>query len=774
MGIVVYPEMPQWDVMLSGISSSDLVIVDLETSGLNPFKDKIAGAAVRVDGQSYYVPSKHDGLVNRNVAAEPWEEFCRSLHGVKIVNHNVKFDIEFLICQEGVRPLIRSDTMLLAHFINADQDLGLKSLSKIWIQTEGRKTLKEVTGGTKNACRTPIHKICEYAYDDVEEVEILFNKWAPLWESHFLHTLEVAILEDLIDAELRGVCIDLDKLDRLEKELRVEMEEKRQAALGVLGNDVNLDSPSQVSRAFLGLGVQLLQTTDTGGVTVNKNALQGVEGPGVQEYLKYKEVSKIVSTYTKGLRDLAIGGVIHTSFKPFHACTGRMSGSRPNLQNQPKKGPVRSCFVPRDGYYFAECDLAQVELRIFASEANATVWIEAFNQGLDLHRVIAGLMFSKPWETVTDDERYKAKAFNFGIIYGMGKFGLAKRLDVSVEEASMLLDRYFSTDPAIKRYIDSKIEEAKVNGYVRTKFGRVRLIPSEGIFSSDRKTRAFWEHTAVNSPIQGTAADINKICFHRVKQYGARYGFYPLITVHDSVLTEVPMSLAPADHEAVMREAMIFPIDGYVTMDVDYVYGDNWADLKSAKEHEISSDFSSVRECNACIVRREATAPVPPQQANGANIMVVGRNPGAQEDKQGYPFVHEAPSGNLLNYMLGVLGVDRSKIHLTNVVKCYTAMNRAPSPFECEYCAEKWLRKEIEAVKPRAIITLGNEASGVVTRNPHVRITRDMGKVFEVDGRAVILLPHPSFMLRSSAVQEKVFNEILPAVRQKLFEIGVV
>lgn len=911
----MYPQMPEWGEMLSAIRSEALVIVDLETSSLSPFTGRIAGAGVRVGGKSYYVPARHEGLISTNVSDEGWKEFCESLQGVSIVNHNVKFDIKFLVCQENVRPKIRSDTMLLAHFVDANQELGLKKLSKRWLQTPNRESFAQVAGkGNKNACKIPVQRICDYVYDDVEEVETLFNMWAPQWESHFLHGLEVAVLEDLIDAEIRGVVIDFEKLDVLEKELVMDLEKRRQAVLAILGQDVNLDSPAQVSRAFVAEGVQLLQTTDTGGVTVSKDALANVSGPGVAEYLKYKEVSKIVSTYVKGIRKVTEGGIVHTNFKPFHAVTGRMciakgtlvevvrdvskypkgipiedvrvgdlvytfdesrdltlrkvvwqgctgnkhvvrvhwqgdgrkhtgwvgctpehlirlidgtykraselcegdrilsvprrrivkvenisnavdvydievdetnnfiagelcvhnSCSSPNLQNQPKKGPIRSCFVAREGYYFAECDLAQVELRVLASEAGASVWLETFRQGLDLHRVIAGLMYRKPWETVTDEERYRAKTYNFGVIYGMGSYGLAKRLGIAVEEAAGLLETFFNSDPAIRVYIQRKIQEARTSGFVMTKFGRIRWIPQEGICSADPKTRAFWEHTAVNSPIQGGAADINKICFHRVKLYGQRYGFYPLLTVHDSVLTEVPKSLSPEDHEKIMREAMIFPIDGYVAMDVDYVYGDNWADLKSKEDHEADSDFSEVRECNACIIRREATAPVPPQQVIGAKVMVVGRNPGEQEDKQGYPFVYEAPSGRLLNEVLSALGLRREDLHVTNAVKCHTTMNRVPSPFECSVCADKWLRKEIAWLSPKVILTFGNEAAIAVTGNPYFKVTRDAGKPIECEGCVVFPFPHPSYMLRTGAAKAKVFEEVVPRVRSGLISLGVV
>jgi len=771
---VVYPTMAEWQRMLDAIRSNDLVIVDLETSSLDPHTGKIAGAAIRVDGQSYYIPVAHMGLDSRNVPDEAWEEFCAYLNGVPIVNHFVKFDIKFLIAQAGVRPLIRSDTALLAHFVNSDQDLGLKKLSRRWLSTPDRKSFTQVAGKrNRNACKIPIHLIAPYACDDVEEVETLFQMWGPLWEAHPLHRLEIAILEDFINVELFGVRVDLGKLKTLEHEYKEKCEQARLKALAVLGSDVNIDSHAQVAKAFKRIGVELLSKTEGGEDSVARDALSMVDGPGIREYLEYTALAKIFNTYAKGLWKVVKDGIIHPNFKPFHASTGRMSCEAPNLQNQPKKGPIRSCFIAREGYYLAESDLKQVELRILASEAQAPVFIKAFMEGLDLHRVIAGLMLRKPWVDVTDDERDAAKSCNFGVIYGMSAHGLSKRLKISLEEARTLLDIFFSVDPAIYQFIQRMIWQGRYKGIIYTKFGRPRIIPPDGIANTDPKKRAFWEHTCVNTIIQGTAADINKICFHRICEMGKRHGFVPLLTVHDSVLMEVPNALSPAEHEQMVRQAMIFPIDGYVPLDIDYEYGQNWAELRKIHEEQKAIDFAEVRNCSACIIRKEAYAPVPPQQNLNAVVMVVGRNPGRQEDRQGYPFVHEAPAGALLDRILVNLGLDRSQLHVTNVVKCFTTMNRPPTPYECKFCAETWLHREIENIKPKIILTFGNEAMREVTGMGHLSITEAQGTPIQLKHCIVIPLPHPSYLCRNAMEKTMVFDHVLPHVASLLQQFGV-
>jgi len=772
------PGSDQWAYMLDGIRTSDLVIFDLETSGLSPLSAKIAGCAVRVNGWSFYVPRGHEGLSARNVSEEAWLELCEALNGVRCVNHNIKFDIKFLQAQYGCRPLIRSDTQVLAAFTDSNQKIGLKPLAKKWLGRENRTSLVQAAGKSKNACLAPIESIAPYACEDVEDVEGLFALWGPKWENTFLHKLEIGNLEKFIDVELRGVRVDALKLREIEKQYKNELAAAMQKAQEMLGSDVNLSAPRQVAEAFKSLGLYMTNFTDGGEVSVSQKALKGVEHPAVEAYFRYKKAEKLNSTYAEGMWKHIHEGVIHPHFKTVHASTGRMSCEEPNLQNQPKKGAVRSIFIARPGYYLAESDFAQVELRVLASEAKARVWLKAFNDDIDVHRYLAGFMLSKDWKTIVDDERQRIKACSFGVVFGLGKYGLARNLGISPQEAQDLLNRFFALDPAIEAFIKEMIRVGREEGIIYTKFGRPRIIEQglDGIGSMNKKMRAYWEHTCVNTKIQGTAADINKIAFLRVSKQGKRHGFFPLITVHDSILCEVPDSIPPEEHRAMMEEAMVFPIEGYCKMAVDYEYGKNWAEMRALDEPEVEQaeiDFATVRDCSACPVRKEAAAPVPPQQVK-SKIMVVGRNPDRQEDSVGVPFVKDAPAGKMLTEWLAVAGLDRDKLWITNTLKCYTTMNRAPTAFERKTCAARWLDEEIKAVAPTLIIACGADALMQVMDDELLRISDVRGSTLKrPDGVWVFPMFHPAAMVRNPEWKRLGFEEDAPALNGFVRKAGL-
>jgi DNA polymerase-1 len=774
MGSIALPGTVEWEAIKTGLVSGEDVTVDLETSGLDPFKDIVAGVAIRCLGESYYIPLNHQGLSARNVSVEGFTDITRYLHGRESIYHNAKFDIKFLILHYGCRPKIKTDTTVLAHFVDSNQKLGLKKLAIKYLGTNP-KTFIEVAGSSKNACRVPVDIILPYACADVENTEGLYLLWRNYIDTQ-LHRLEIMLLEDFIEIEIQGVPVDVNRLAEIEKEYSEKVNSLTRELSVALGENINIRSNQQVGTAFRNLGIEIEGETATGQVSVSKKTLKRIDNGVVKKYLEFRKEDKVYSTYVSAIPRLLHNGCVHPIAKTVHTATGRFAYAEPNLQNQPKKGPLRSIYVARPGYYLCEADYSQVELRILASEAKAHVWLDAFRNGLDLHRYLASLMLGKKMEEITDDERWHSKRANFGIVYGLTKYGLSRELDISVEEADILLQRVFATDPAIKGFIERMIWEGRVNGRIVTKFGRVRPIPKENVESTNVKMRKHWEHICVNTKIQGTAADINKIGVHRLKEQGDKYGFRLLLTVHDSCLMEVPNTMKREDHQQIAREAMVFPIEGYCELKVDCTYGSNWGGLKEIGAEDIDEafDFGVVKNCTACPVRSEATNPVPPQQVNGTPVMVVGRNPGKQEDLNGVPFFPAAPAGALFNEYLNSLGLGREGLWITNTLKCYTMMNRNPTPFERSFCADKWLNKEIEQCKPRVIITLGNEALRQVTGNEALHISAVNGMRIDMDKFVVLPLYHPAYFTRATSAKPDMFERVLPGIRNLLFEMGIV
>jgi DNA polymerase-1 len=342
--------------------------------------------------------------------------------------------------------------------------------------------------------------------------------------------------------EETGVRVDVDFLRSLSERMERELEELCRRAWEAAGEEFNLASPKQVARLlFEKLGLRPLRRTKTGPST-DADVLQALssehEVPGI--VLRHREVMKLKSTYVDALPALVNPrtGRLHTSFNQAVAATGRLSSSEPNLQNVPVRTwegrEIRKAFVPSEpDWVLVSCDYSQIELRILAHMARDEPLLLAFREDRDVHRATAALIFEVPPEEVTPEQRAQAKTINFGVIYGMGAVNLGRSLGISTQEASRFIEAYFERYPGVREFIEKTRERARERLYVETLIGRRRPVPEIG--SADHRTRSFGERIAVNTPIQGTAADIMKlamIAVHRaLEEAGLRARM--ILTVHD-------------------------------------------------------------------------------------------------------------------------------------------------------------------------------------------------------------------------------------------------
>ena len=404
-----------------------------------------------------------------------------------------------------------------------------------------------------------------------------------------LDQMEVPLIGVLADMEWRGIRIDTDRLMDLSRQFSAELKEIEQSVFESAGTDFNINSTQQLRRIlFEKLQLPVLKRTKTGPSTdagvLAQLAETGFDVPRL--LLDYRELSKLKSTYVDVLpesvnRDT---GRIHTSFNQTGAATGRLSSSDPNLQNIPIRTPrgelIRQCFIPEGGCSFVVADYSQIELRVLAHLSQDEAFIEAFQHGDDIHRQTAAIIFDVGLNSVTSDMRARAKTINFATIYGQGPFSLARQLSVSQEEAKEFIKLYFTRFAGVRRFLDDAVESARRVGYAETLFGRRRYIPE--LKDRNYNIRAFGERTAMNSPMQGSAADLMKIAMINVAAAlrDAAMKSAMLLQVHDELVLESPEEEVDEVITIVRRE-MTQAAQLSVPLVVDVGVGPNWLDAKA-------------------------------------------------------------------------------------------------------------------------------------------------------------------------------------------------
>lgn len=405
-----------------------------------------------------------------------------------------------------------------------------------------------------------------------------------IWELYT--TMELPLVKTLMAMEKRGIYIDPDKLEETLGRFRSEVDVLQKQIYSLAGEEFNINSPKQLGHIlFEVLNLPVIKKTKTG-YSTDAEVLDMLrpEHEIIDAITAYRSVTKLISTYLEGLKPLINHNTkrIHTTFNQMVTATGRLSSSDPNLQNIPvrsEKGKeIRALFLPGEGYdALMSADYSQIELRILAYMSEDEALIDAFNHGKDIHRFTAAEVLGKSLEEVTSLERSHAKAVNFGIIYGISDFGLSRDLGITRAEAKDYIDLYFSRYPKIKGYMDAMIAKAHETGEVRTMFGRVRQLPD--INSRNFNRRSFAERTAMNTPIQGSAADIIKLAMNEVERELAPYKSQLLLQVHDELVLEI-IEDERAEIDALLRRVMEHVVQLSVPLTVDVNVATNWADMK--------------------------------------------------------------------------------------------------------------------------------------------------------------------------------------------------
>lgn len=415
---------------------------------------------------------------------------------------------------------------------------------------------------------------------------VLRDKLAEAGMSDLFFTIEMPLVPILADMENAGILASREELVRYGESLNQRIEELKTLIWEAAGEEFNINSPKQLgSILFEKMHLPEGKKTKTGYSTA-ADVLEKLapDYPVVADILEYRTLSKLKSTYADGLQEfIEEDGRIRTTFNQTVTATGRLSSADPNLQNIPMREElgrmIRKCFYPKEGCVFADADYSQIELRILAHMSGDEKLIDAYNEDKDIHRITASQVFHIPFEEVTDLMRRNAKAVNFGIVYGISSFGLSQGLSISRKEAQEYIKKYFETYPKIKGFLDDLVASAKENGYAVSLFGRRRPIPE--LKSSNFMQRSFGERAAMNSPIQGTAADIMKIAMIRV--YRRLKKEVPdarlILQIHDELLVEVKESEAE-QVKTILSEEMMKAADLKVPLETDCHIGSDWYEAK--------------------------------------------------------------------------------------------------------------------------------------------------------------------------------------------------
>ncbi len=484
------------------------------------------------------------------------------------------------------------DVLLAAYLLNplkndyaiedvANEYLGLTIPDKN--QICGKASYAEAYG---QDARAIMEFACYNAYVCLAALPILKDKLRQQGMETLMYEVEMPLTKVLYEMEQYGVLVKPDELKAYGEALVGRISELERSVYRQAGCEFNINSPKQLGEVlFEKMGIQGGKKTKTGYSTA-ADVLEKLapEYPIVSDILEYRGLTKLKSTYAEGLFTcIGKDGRIHSTFNQTITATGRISSTEPNLQNIPMRielgRRIRKVFVPMEGYVFVDADYSQIELRILAHMSGDEQLIEAYKMDEDIHRITASKVFHTPFEEVTDLQRRNAKAVNFGIVYGISSFGLSQDLSITRKEAADYIEQYFKTYPGVKQFLDDMVASARKEGYVATMYGRRRPIPE--LASSNFMQRSFGERVAMNSPIQGTAADIMKIAmirvWERLHQEGLRSRL--ILQVHDELLIET-LQEEEAQVRVILAEEMQQAADLAVTLEVDMNVGSDWYESK--------------------------------------------------------------------------------------------------------------------------------------------------------------------------------------------------
>ena len=591
--------MDELEGLITRLKSASSFALDTETTSKNPMKAKLVGLSFALQAnEAFYIPCDHDYLgAPRQLALSEVLEKLRPIlenPAIKKIGQNIKYDW-LVLSRHGVNlDGVVFDTMVASYLLNPSK--RAHNLDQIAMDFLGHKTIpyQEVAGKGKNALsfnQVLLEKAVPYACEDADITlmakDVLMPRLQEIGLTDLMENVEMPLVPVLLRMEMQGTCIDVDRLHELSKSFEHQLEALEVGIYGLAGEEFNINSSQQLGNIlFNKLNLPVLKKTKkkTGystDVDVLTRLAEEHEMPAL--VLKQRTLTKLKSTYADALIDLVNPetGRIHTSYNQTVTATGRLSSSDPNLQNIPIRTDegmeIRRAFVPREGWHLVSADYSQVELRILAHYSDDEILIQAFLKDEDIHTRTASEVFQVSPSSLTTELRRQAKAINFGIIYGMSAFGLSKQLGLSHKMAKTYIDNYFARYQGVKRFIDQILVEAKRMKRTSTLLGRIRLLPDIG--SANINVRQAAERTAINTPIQGSAADLIKLAMINIDSAlrDKKLKSAMLLSVHDELVFEVP----PEELDTVtplVKEIMEHIWDLKVPLKVNVAVGENWAE----------------------------------------------------------------------------------------------------------------------------------------------------------------------------------------------------
>ena len=583
---------------LEQLKNQKVFSIDLETTNVKPLKAQIVGISFSWQAkEAYYLPLMTPNGIEHLDANTVLPKIRTVLEdeNIKKIGQNIKYDLLVLRNNNIHLQGIAFDSMIASYLLNPVKrnhnldDIALEYLSYKTIATS------ELIGSGKEQItmdRVAVDKVCQYACQDADVAYRLANITEPLLKKeglwHLFQHIEIPLIYVLAEMEWNGISLETHVLKEMSCWLTTKLQQLEKEIYASAGYEFNIDSPRQLSEIlFEKLELPRLRKTKTGSST-DANVLTTLAWRHAlpKLALEYRQLTKLKNTYVDALPAMInqSTGRVHTSFNQTVTATGRLSSSEPNLQNIPIRTDIgreiRRAFVPSEkDTLFLSADYSQIELRILAHFSEDAALITAFQQDKDIHSVVASAIYNVPIEGVTSEMRRNAKAVNFGIIYGLSEFGLSRDTGLTLEESREFINAYFSLYHGVKKYRDTVIEEAKACGYVQTLFNRKRSIPD--ISSEDKKRRNLAERIAVNTIIQGTAADLIKVAMNNIhaKLKKGEYGAKMILQIHDELLFEVKENKL-ASTRSMIQEEMSHAVTLNVPVKINIKTGKNWMETE--------------------------------------------------------------------------------------------------------------------------------------------------------------------------------------------------
>ncbi|MCX8029137.1 MAG: DNA polymerase I [Brevinematales bacterium] len=581
------------------ILSKGYVCIDIETDEKHFMECKIVGIAISIEeGIGYYIPILHS--VAKDIYGDIMDFIIKVCEDerIKKIGHNIKFEYVILKRYGVTVRNIFFDTMIASYTIRPE--LTQHNLDRLAEEYLNYKKFKyeEVTRKKESIFNTllnaNIEDVVNYACEDADITLRLYNFFSNKLEENeklkkLFYEIEMPLVEVLGEMEYNGIKVDVEYLKNLSKELDLEINRVSSKIFDLAGENFNVNSPKQISYIlFDKLKLNPVKKTKTG-YSTDEEVLEELLGEHeiVEQILKYRTLTKLKTTYVDELPNLLIKstGRVHTSFNQTITATGRLSSSNPNLQNIPVRDglgkKIRLAFIANEGNLLGSFDYSQIELRVLAHFSGDPLLIEHFIENRDIHSETAMKVLHIKPEDMNSTYRRIGKIINFGIVYGISPYGLSKQLGVSIQEASDIIQKYFETYKGIKEYIFRVLEFVSKKGYVETMFGRIRRIPElvNKKFDENKLNFGKSERIAINTPIQGTAAEIVKISMNKLYNAIKNTSVKLLLQVHDEIIVELPEK-EEENYSTMIKTILEKSVDLKVPLLVEYRFGKSWGELE--------------------------------------------------------------------------------------------------------------------------------------------------------------------------------------------------